>query len=418
MRKTKACMDRRNFISKGLAGIAGAFALPHFGSAKVASKSAEEGAAESAAGQGKKRKLIYRTLGKTGIKLPIISLGTMDVTSDGLVRTALDAGIVHIATAPYYLNGRVEEFVGKIIKNYKREAIILATGAIPQPLDYKSGLFSKDTNVAEFEKVFEGSLKRMDVDYVDFFYLPFCGKKESVMFEPLMKSMEKIKKAGKARFLGASSHSFVPEAVRAAADSNFYDVVMLAYNFQIKDIEERKEAVAYAAKKGMGIIAMKTITGESWMASKQEAVSNPKAALKWVLQNENIHTSVPGITTFDQLEADLSIMEDLRLTPDEKKYLEIVRANSKDSLFCQGCGTCLAQCPSAPDIPTLMRCYMYAYGYRDLAAAVRNIRSVKDNPIACASCSSCVVECPMGFDIKHKALDIIRLRDFPPEFFA
>ena len=169
----------------------------------------------------------------------------------------------------------------------------------------------------------------------------------------------------------------------------------------------------------MGVVAMKTITGESWMVhNKQVAVSNPKAALKWVLQNENIHTAVPGFTTFDQLETNLSIMADLTLTAEEKAYLKLARINHKDSLFCQGCGTCLKQCSSAPDIPTLMRCYMYAYGYRDLPAAVRNIQSIKDNPIACADCSSCVVECPMGFDIKEKALNIIRLRDVPPEFFV
>ena len=409
MAKKNTCINRRKFISKGLAGIAGAIALPHIGCKGDAAKGTEE---------GKKRKLVHRTLGKTGVKLPIVSMGTMDATSEALVRTALDAGISHIATAQYYARGRVEEFIGKIIKNYKREDIIVATGVIPQPIDYQSGVFSKDTDTAKFEKDFEGSLKRLNIDYVDFFYLPFCGKKESVMFEPLMKSMEKMKKAGKTRFLGTASHSFVPEAVRAAADSGFYDVVMLAYNFQVKDIEERKQAVAYAANKGMGIVAMKTITGESWMAGEQEAVSNPKASLKWVLQNENIHTSVPGITTFDQLETDLSIMEDLTLTPEEKKYLEFARINHKDSLFCQGCGTCLKQCTSAPDIPTLMRSYMYAYGYRDLAAAVRNIGSVKDNPIACADCSSCVVKCPMGFDIKERALDIMRLKEFPSEFFA
>ena len=410
MTKIKTCMNRRNFISKGLAGIAGAVAFPHIGLMGTACKRA---------GEGKARKLVYRTLGKTGIKLPIVSMGTMDATSEALSRTALDAGISHIATAQYYARGRVEEFVGKIIKNYKREDIILATGVIPQPIDYSSGIFSKDTDISRFEKEFEGSLKRMDTDYVDIFYLPFAARKESVMFEPLMKSMERIKKAGKARFLGIGSHSFVPEAVRAAADSGFYDVAMLAYNFQIKDIEERKKAVAYAANKGMGIVAMKTITGESWMISnKQVPVSNPKAALKWVLQNENIHTAVPGFTTFDQLEADLSIMEDLTLTPEEEQYLKLARTNHKDSLFCQGCGACLKQCKIAPDIPTLMRCYMYAYGYRDLAAAARNIESIKDNPIACADCSSCVVKCSMGFDIKERAVDIIRLRDFPSEFFA
>jgi len=114
---------------------------------------------------------------------------------------------------------------------------------------------------------------------------------------------------------------------------------------------------------------------------------------------------------------DLSVMENLTLTPEEKKYLELARANPKASLFCQGCGTCLKQCKIAPDIPTLMRCYMYA-GYRDLAAAARNIEAVKDNPIACADCASCVVKCRMGFDIKERAVDIIRLRDFPMEFFS
>ncbi len=410
MIKTITGMNRRNFLSRGLAGLTGAIALPHLGPTKTAAERAQE---ES------QRKMVYRTLGKTGIKLPIVSMGTVDATSEALVRTALDAGIAHIATAQYYLNGRVEEFVGKIIKNYPRDNIILATGVIPQPIDYKSGTFSKDTDVAKFEKEFEGSLKRMDVDYVDIFYLPFSAKKESVLFEPLMKCMEKFKKTGKTRFLGVASHSFVPEAVRAAADSGFYDVVMLAYNFQIKDIEEREAAVGYAADKGMGVVAMKTITGESWMISnKQVAAANPKAALKWVLQNENIHTSVPGITTFDQLETDLSIMEDLTLTPEEKDYLEQARINHKESLFCQGCGTCLEQCSSAPDIPTLMRAYMYAYGYRDLGAALRGIESIKDNPISCSDCSACVVRCPMGFNIKARALDIIRLRDFPREFFA
>ncbi len=410
MAKTKSCLNRRDFLSKGLAGTAGALALAHFGLTGAACKRTKE---------EKGRKLVTRTLGKTGLKVPIVSLGSMDATSEALVRTALEAGITHIATAQYYARGRVEQFVGKIIKDYQRDDIILATGVNPRPQISPSGFFSENINVSRFEKDFEKSLTNLDVDHVDIFYLPMVAKKESVMFEPLMTSMEKMKKAGKARFLGVASHSFVPEAVRAAADSGFYDAVMLAFNFQAKDIEERNQAVAYASGKGLGIVAMKTITSESSMAqNKQVAVGNPKAALKWVLQNENIHTAVLGITTFDQLETDLSVMEDLTLTPVETRYLELARLNHKDSLFCQGCGTCLKQCPSGPDIPTLMRCYMYAYGYRDLAAAARSLASIGEHSIACADCSSCVIKCPMGFDVKDRALDIIRLRDFPPEFFA
>jgi predicted aldo/keto reductase-like oxidoreductase len=306
-----------------------------------------------------------------------------------------------------------------MIKHYRREDIILATGVDPRPMDNRTGTFSEKTDIAQYEKDLDMSLHRLDVDYIDILYLPYVAGKHSVTFEPIMNAMEKFKKVGKVRFLGIASHSSVANAVRAAAETGFYDVAMLAYNFRFTNIEEINESIAYAADKGMGIVAMKTITGTSQMMdSGIEIASNPKAALKWVLQNENIHSTVPGVTTFDQLETNISIMEDLTLTPEEKAYIEIAQLNREDGLFCQGCGTCLQQCKEAPDIPTLMRCYMYTYGYRDLAAAVRNIESIKDDPVVCTECSSCVVDCPMGFDIKQKVMDIIRLRDFPTDFFC
>ena len=65
----------------------------------------------------------------------------------------------------------------------------------------------------------------------------------------------------------------------------------------------------------------------------------------------------------------------------------VYRTLGKTAFSVRGCGTCLEQCPSAPDVPTIMRSYMYAYGYRDLPAAARNLDSIKDNPISCADCS-------------------------------
>jgi predicted aldo/keto reductase-like oxidoreductase len=401
-------MKRRDFISKGLTG---ALALSPLGCQEPTKKTLTE---------QKKQQLVYRTLGKTGLKVPIISLGSMDMTSEPLVKMALDAGISHIATSRYYGRGKVEKFVGQLIKKHRREDIILATAVDPSPPAWKEGYYHKNTDVVKFEKDFNGSLKNMEVDYVDIIYLPNAARKESVMFEPLMKVMEKIKKSGKARFIGIGTHSFVPEAVRAAADSNFWDVVMLAYSFQVKDIEERRKSIDYAAAKGLGIVAMKTVTGrETWVKmDKQVIVSKPKAALKWVLQNPNIHTAVLGITSFDQLETDLSAMADFTLTVEEKKYLELARLNRQHMLLCQGCGNCLKQCQSAPDIPTLMRCYMYVYGYKDLALAARNLETLSDDTIACTQCSSCVVKCPNGFNIQERILDIIRLREVPEDFFV
>ena len=80
--------------------------------------------------------------------------------------------------------------------------------------------------------------------------------------------------------------------------------------------------MAYAAKAGVGIIAMKTQAGVFWDRERQHQI-NMKAALKWALANENVHTAIPGFTTFDQMNLDLSVMEDLQLTPAEKKDLTL-----------------------------------------------------------------------------------------------
>lgn len=94
---------------------------------------------------------------------------------------------------------------------------------------------------------------------------------------------------------------------------------------------------------------------------------NSAAALKWVLQDPHVHTIVPGFTTFDQLEVDLAVMENIRLNDAEKKDLQ--KEASLPGLYCQGCRECLGQCVARLPIPDLMRAYMYVYDYRDLGMA-------------------------------------------------
>ena len=66
-----------------------------------------------------------------------------------------------------------------------------------------------------------------------------------------MNAMVKAKEAGKARFLGLTTHSNVPEAVHAAVDSEFYEVVMASYNPRQIDVAQVKEAIARAAGAGL-----------------------------------------------------------------------------------------------------------------------------------------------------------------------
>jgi len=264
----------------------------------------------------------------------------------------------------------------------------------------------------------EGSLQRLDLDYIDIYYLGGIQHKEIVEYEPYLEVLKEYKKAGRLRFLGVTTHSNEPEIIRTATDGGIYDVVLTAYNFRKNNRDEIKKAVAYAASKGMGIVAMKTQAGVYWDGKEKKQMINMKAALKWALQDENIHTAIPSFKNSDQLYEALSVMENLELTPQEKADLKLDQSNSSTGLFCSQCNECLPQCPADLDIPTLMRSYMYAYGYESPAKARETLDFIDLSNIPCINCETCRVTCSSGFDVKRKVIDIARLKDVPKEFLV
>ncbi|UCE39884.1 MAG: aldo/keto reductase [Candidatus Aminicenantes bacterium] len=399
-------LDRRRFLKTGILGLAGTAAGSAFLNA---------GSAGSRLPLVEKEKFIYRTLGKTGIKLPIVSMGVMNAENPNLVAAALDSGIILLDTAHGYQKGKNEEMIGGVIKDRNRDSFVLATKVAYQK-DRKTGLYPTDKNVQSFEDEFNISLKRLGMDYVDILYIHSFWVRETVTFEPALKFLDKVKKEGKARFVGFTTHRNEHEMLDAAVECGIYDVVLTAYNFRQKNKGEIGQAMSRATKAGMGIVAMKTQAGVYWDKERQEPI-NMKAALKWALQNENVHTSIPGYTAFDQMELDLSVMEDLTLTPKERADLKLDEGTALAGLYCQQCGTCERQCPSKVDIPTLMRSYMYAYGYKNLSLAHSTIQDLGAR-IPCSDCSSCHVLCPNGFDVPKKVQDIIRLKAIPQEFLG
>ena len=106
------------------------------------------------------------------------------------------------------------------------------------------------------------------------------------------------------------------------------------------------------------------------------------------------------------------------LTEEEKHDLKLVQAESKNGLYCQQCGICIEQCKESLDIPTLMRSYMYAYGYKNLSNARETLLSANLNNFPCTNCDTCAVNCAMGFDVKNKISDIARLEGVPKDFLS
>jgi predicted aldo/keto reductase-like oxidoreductase len=192
-----------------------------------------------------------------------------------------------------------------------------------------------------------------------------------------MRAFEQLKKSGKAHFVGIGTHSNEPEIIRTAAESGFWDIVLTSYNFRQTHREDIREALSQATDAGLGVVAMKTQAGVYWDRTRLRKI-NMKAALKWVLQDENVHTTIPAFSNFEEMQVDLSVMEDLSLTPEESRDLKLGTDLGIAGLFCQQCRQCQPQCPAGLEIPRLMRAYMYAFGHNkphkalDLANVLEN----------------------------------------------
>jgi hypothetical protein len=397
----KKLMGRRDFMKSTLAGVGGLFFLP-----KIDRKQ-ELRVVEA---KGKEKKFVYRTLGKTGIKVPVISMGVMNTDNPNLVRVALDSGMVLLDTAQVYQRGQNEGMIGEVLKGRPRDSYVIATKA-RLPNNQTTGLYTEEATEEAFLKKVDVSLKNLGLEYVDIYYHHNVWKRESALYEPILKALDKVKKAGKARFVGITTHTNEPEVIQAAIDSKLYDVILTSYNFQQKHRAEMRSSIARAAEAGIGTVGMKAIVG-----SRRTLVKNPAAALKWVLQDPNVHTIVPGFTTFEQMNTDLAVMQDPTLTDTEKKDLQ--KEASLPGLYCQGCRTCLGQCPEHLPIPDLMRAYMYAYGYPNLTHAQDLVVSLNLPTRVCEDCSDCVVKCPSGFNVSGKIRDVLRLRDVPAGFIG
>lgn len=330
----------------------------------------------------KKPILEYRTLGKTGLKVTTVSMGVMNCSDPAVLLRAFDLGINFYDTADCYMRGRNEEMVGHTFKG-KRNKIYIQTKVHPH--DEK-----------KMRASVERSLRRLQTDYIDVLVWHGHSSPDEVSDPNLFEFMSKMKKEGKVRFTGFSTHSHMASLLREAAKSNFHDVILVAYNFtHSKDL---REAVALAAKSGIGIIAMKTQAG-GYKRQKMGGLSPHQAALKYVLMDQSVACAVPGVTTIDQIEECAAVMG----TSLTKKDLDELKQYQSFlwGRICTLCDGCIGECPYGVSPGDLLRTVMYHDGYENDALFREPLQTMTTHNIQhCSECSSCSIVCRRGLDIK------------------
>jgi len=334
-------------------------------------------------------KVVYRTLGKTGLKVTGVGYGIGFKPVTEVVARAIDMGINYYDTSRDY--GESEEIFSKVIKG-KRDKIVIAT---------KSGRRRK----ADVLQDMDTSLKMLGTAYVDIWHLHARDTPASIPDEAL-EAMAQCKQSGKARFLGFSCHD-PNNMADFLIKTKVFDVMQTTYSFAI-GAGYRNAAVKKLQDAGIGVIAMKVVVALTGLNIKDFANpparqgEGPLAGIKWVLSNPAIGTTVPFMQTIPELEMNFRAMSE-PYTPKDEKLLYVLNEQIRP-MYCRMCYECKGQCPKGVPVTDVLRFLAYndfAGNYHQAVANFRGLgREIRD--VRCNDCSECAIKCPNGVHVQER----------------
>ncbi len=407
MKKKKSTYNRREFLSKSAVGV-GSLGILDITKTKLFPQNQEN--------QKTNHKIIYRTLGKTNIKLPIVSMGVMNSNSLSLIKKSYEIGVRHFDTAAWYQRGQNEKIVGQAVKDLGvRKNVIIATKIF---IPHQQRTMSVEEAKKAYLKIANQSLESLQTDYIDILYSHNIMNLNWLNNPGILGALNQLKQEGKVRFIGFSTHANMSEMISNAIDTNNYEVILTPYNYSMNKSTEYQSILKKAVSQGIGLIAMKTQCSQYWYQqnlpeSQQKYYKGEilhTSVLKWALQNDFITTAIPGYTNFKEMEEDFSVASNLTLTSEEKKFLN--DREVKYSLgYCQQCGKCIPTCPQRVKIPDLMRTHMYAACYSNFYQARDTIDEIprEKGLSACSTCEGCVAVCKNHIDIKERIDELMAI---------
>jgi uncharacterized protein len=311
-----------------------------------------------------------RPLGKTGLDVSILNLGGMfdTINNQLLLKQALAWGINFWDTAEAYGNGLSEDGYGRFFgRNPEaRKDIVLTTKLVP-----KGGNFTERLDAA---------LARLKTSYVDLFYVHGISGIGEV--DGQMKDWAAaMKKAGKIKFFGFSTHNNMEDCLTGAAKLDYIDAVMISYNFRLMQEPKMKAALAAAKAAGIGLVAMKTQGGGPVKSDSQAELdmaghflergfSDKQAKLKAVWGNPDIASLCSQMPNLTILAANVAAARDAVSLAREDFQVLTRYAQATAGDYCAGCASlCQTALGQAVPVADVMRAMMYYrdYGERELA---------------------------------------------------
>lgn len=291
----------------------------------------------------------YRNLGRSGLKVSVIGLGTNSFggradkdTSVRIIHTALDAGITLIDTANGYTQGQSETIIGEALKGRRHQAVISTKAGLPQG----EGPYNRGTSRRHLTQQLHQSLTRLATDHVDLFYVHTFD--EETPLEETLRTLDDFVRQGKVRYIAASNYRpyELATALGIQEAKGFERFVGLQPSYSLVDRTPERELIPLALNAGIGLVAYYPIAGgvltgkyrggqvpagsrmaqmpafadrisatvreagEQFYEIAQEVGQDPAAlAIHWLIERPAVASAIVGATRPEQVASNLTALD-------------------------------------------------------------------------------------------------------------
>ena len=298
----------------------------------------------------------YRYLGKSGLLVSRISLGTMTfgaadwgcdkATSHAIIKSYLDTGGNFIDTADVYAGGKSETIIGEFFTPALRDEVVLASKCY---FPVGQGPNMMGSAKKHIRNSVEASLKRLKTDHIDLFYVH--GPDPTTPMDETLRALDDLVSQGKILYLGASNWFGwqLTKAVGIAKERNFEGLVAGQYLYNLIHREMEREIIPAAADSGIGMVCYSPLGGglltgkykdmeepaagtrlayrtkvdgpRFWHPSGKKTAATleriageagieaAKLAIAWPLKHRSVSSVIIGARTVEQLEANMEVGE-------------------------------------------------------------------------------------------------------------
>lgn len=354
---------------------------------------------------------------RSGLTVPQTSIGGMRLPADSdeavaLVRQAIDSGMRYIDTSRGYGDSEIK--IGRALKGGYREKVILSTKWAPWIMKIEP---TDDASAACVLRRIEEQMKRLDVDYLDFYQVwnilsPDCFE-QAVRPGGFVDGIRQAKDRGLVRHIGFTTHDTPANVLTHLERADWCEILLVTYNLFNRTYAP---VLARAHDLGIGTIVMNPVAGGK-LAEESPVFQEIKAragapsladlAVRYVLSNSAVDTIISGISKPSDVEAVAASAARPKFDRATCAAIEafVDRLASKQVRFCTACGYCMP-CPQEVNIPQVMEA-IYNHRYLGFTQSARQhhaqIKSSKwiagTNASACTACGACVPKCTQQLDI-------------------